>query len=58
MKYIMTLVWSVLIGGALAYVLSSMATNPFDITQSLVFSAVIFVAIILMDAVLSADTEQ
>lgn len=58
MRYIMTLIWALLIGGVLAYVLSSMADDAFNMTQSLVYSAVVFVAILLIDAVLSVKTEQ
>jgi len=52
MRFIMTIIWALLIGGALAYVLSSMADAPFNVTQSLVFSTVMFVAIFLLGGVL------
>jgi len=52
MKFLMTIIWALLIGGALAYVLSSMADDPFNVTQSLVFSAVMFIAIVLLGGVL------
>lgn len=52
MRIIMTLIWALLIGAALAYVLSSMGGEPFNVTQSIVFSASTFIAIILLDGVL------
>lgn len=58
MKYIMTIVWALLIGSALAYILSSMAGDPFNMVQSLVYSGVVFIIILIMDNVLSVDTEQ
>jgi len=52
MRFIMMAIWALLIGAALAYVLSSMADNPFNLTQSLAYSAAVFVAIALIDGVL------
>ena len=52
MRFIISLIWALLIGGALAYVLSSMADNAFNLTQSLVFSGIAFIAIVLMDVIL------
>ncbi len=52
MRFIITLIWSLLIGGALAYVLSSMGNESFNVTQSIVFSASAFIAITLLDGVL------
>ncbi|HLR22446.1 MAG TPA: DUF2929 family protein [Pseudogracilibacillus sp.] len=58
MKYIMTIVWALLIGAALAYILSSMAGDTFNMVQSIVYSGVVFIIILIMDNVLSVDTEQ
>lgn len=58
MRYIMTLIWALLIGAALAYVLNSMAGDPFNVTQSVTFSAGIFIAILLMDMVLHKPMDE
>lgn len=58
MRFIMTIIWAVLIGAALAYVLSSMAGAAFNLTQSLVFSAVAFIAILFVDGVLSTQAPE
>ena len=52
MRFIISLFWALLIGGALAYVLSSMAGDAFNVTQSIVYSGVVFIAIMLMDLAL------
>ncbi|MBO1003610.1 DUF2929 family protein [Pseudogracilibacillus auburnensis] len=48
----MTIIWALLIGGALAYVLASMAGEPFNVTQSLAFSISMIIGIVLLDGVL------
>lgn len=53
MRFILTLIWSLLIGAALAYILNSMAGDPFNVTQSITFAAGAFIATLLMDAVLA-----
>ena len=58
MKYIMALVWAVLIGSALGYVLASMAGDPFNFTQSLVYAAGVFIAIIAVDGILGTPSEN
>ncbi len=58
MRFIMTIVWALLIGGALAYVLSSMAGDTFNITQSIMYSAGVFLAILLIDGVLTTQEQE
>jgi hypothetical protein len=58
LKYLMTLIWAILIGAALAYVLSSMAGDAFNLTQSLVFSVVAFIGISIMDAILVIPMDE
>lgn len=58
MRFIMTIVWALLIGGALAYVLSSMAGDTFNITQSIMYSAGVFLAILLIDGVLTTQEQD
>ena len=55
MRVIMTIIWALLIGGALAYVLSSMGGGSFNMTQSLLYSAGVFIAIIFLDGVLTTQ---
>lgn len=54
----MTIIWALLIGGALAYVLSSMADQPFNLTQSVVFSVAVFLFILIVDAVLTTQEPE
>ena len=58
MRFIMTIIWSVLIGSALAYVLSSMAEDAFNFTQALGFAIATFIGIIVMDGILSSLSKQ
>lgn len=58
MKYVMTLIWAILIGGALAYVLASMAGDAFNVTQSIVYSIAAFIAISIMDVVLAVPADE
>ncbi len=53
MRYIMTIVWAVLISAAVSYVLTSMGGEPFVLSEALILSAVFVVAaFILGDGVL------
>lgn len=54
----MALIWALLIGSALGYILTSMADEAFNFTQSIGFSIAAFIAIIFIDAVLSAADKQ
>jgi len=58
MRFIMALIWALLIGAALAYVLTSMAEEPFNMTQSLVFSAIVFLAVLLLDGILTTQKQK
>lgn len=58
MRFIMTIVWALLIGGALSYVLSSMNGDPFNLTQSLALSIGTIIAIVLMDVVLTVSEPE
>lgn len=58
MRFIMTIIWAVLIGSALAYVLSSMADDAFNFIQALGFAVATFIGIIVIDGVLSSFTKQ
>lgn len=58
MRYIMTIIWSLLISLALAFVLTSMAGDPFILSEALIL-AVVFVVIIafLGDGVLKEESK-
>lgn len=58
MRVIATIFWSLLIGGAIAYVLASMGEDPFNLAQSLAFSAISFAAILVLDLALPASEEN
>lgn len=58
MRFIVTIFWALLIGGAIAYVLASMGEDPFNLQQSLTFSIISFVAIILVDLALTTKEEN
>lgn len=52
MRFIVSMFWALLIGGAIAYVLSSMGNEPFNLVQSITFSAATFIGIIAVDIAL------
>jgi len=58
MRFILPLIWALLIGGALAYVLSSMAGDPFNLTQSISYSVAVFIMILFLDGVLSTQEQD
>lgn len=58
MRFILPLIWALLIGGALAYVLSSMAGDPFNWTQSISYSVAVFIMILFLDGVLSTQEQD
>lgn len=58
LRIIGTVIWALLIGAAVAYVLASMGSSPFNLMQSLTFSAVIFIGTLIVDFALSAKREQ
>ncbi|MFD2042701.1 DUF2929 family protein [Ornithinibacillus salinisoli] len=58
MRYLMTIIWAVLIGSVISYVLSSMAGDAFPLMDTLVLSAIIAIAIfVLGDGILKAKSE-
>ena len=58
MRYIMTIIWSLLIAFAVAYVLTSMAAEPFVISEAIILAAVFAVLIFFMgDVVLKEKSE-
>jgi len=58
MKYVFSLLWAVLIGAAVSYVLTSMANEPFNVTLLFILAAIIFIAVVVIDAVLNKGLEQ
>lgn len=58
MRFIVTLIWAVLIGAAIAYVLASMGQEPFSMEQSIAFSAISFVFLLFVDIALSSNKQE
>ncbi|WP_163972038.1 YjzD family protein [Oceanobacillus halotolerans] len=58
MRYIATIIWAVLISGVLSYVLSSMGSEPFNLTNTLILAALFSIAIfILGDGAIKTEEE-
>ncbi|MGX4670110.1 DUF2929 family protein [Cerasibacillus sp. JNUCC 74] len=59
MRYIVTILWSCLIGGVVSYVLSSMGSEPFSLEGTVALAAVFFIAIaVLGDGILKNDNSH
>ncbi|MFC2949932.1 DUF2929 family protein [Virgibacillus sediminis] len=59
MKYIMTIVWALLISFAISYVLTSMGEEPFVLMDSVILAGVLSVAVfILGGGALGGKSEQ
>jgi len=58
MRYIMTLIWSVLISLVVTYVVTSMAGAAFNFTFVLILGAVIFLAIFVLGDLLLKEREE
>ncbi|TXL64101.1 DUF2929 family protein [Cerasibacillus terrae] len=55
----MTVIWALLIGGVVSYVLTSMAGDPFNLNTSLIISAIIAVVIfVLGDGILKGNSQE
>lgn len=57
MRFIFTIIWALLIGAAIGYVLSSMGNEPFNMIQSLTFSLISFIGILALDLSLSTKEQ-
>lgn len=58
MRYIMTLIWSVLISLVVTYVVTSMAGAAFNSTSVFVLAAVIFLAIFVLGELILKEKEE
>jgi len=58
MRLIMTIIWSILISGAISYVLTSMAGEPFNITFTLIVASFFVVAIFVLGEGALKETER
>lgn len=59
MRFIMTLIWALLISSAISYVLTSMAGDPFEFTHALILGVIFAIAIfILGEGVLKEDNKH
>ncbi len=57
-RIIVTAIWAILIGAAVAYVLTKMGEQPFDLNQSIAFSAIVFVFLLIVDFALNRNKVQ
>lgn len=48
MRFIMTIIWAILISATISYVLTSMAGEPFNVIQTLILSGIIGVIVIAL----------
>ncbi|MBP2076603.1 DUF2929 family protein [Oceanobacillus polygoni] len=48
MRYIMTIVWAILIGAAVSYVLTSMGGEPFVLSEALILSGIFVIAAFIL----------
>ncbi len=58
MKYIMTIVWSLLISVAVAYVLTSMAGEPFVLAEAGILAAAFMVVVFLLGNVILKEQDN
>ncbi|MBP1947249.1 YjzD family protein [Virgibacillus litoralis] len=59
MRFLLPLVWALLISGVISYVLSSMAGNPFNLMNTVILAVIVTIAIsILGEGALKSEREQ
>ncbi|MHA6251683.1 YjzD family protein [Oceanobacillus sp. CAU 1775] len=58
MRYIITIVWSLLLGAALSYVLASMAGDPFVLAEAGILAAIIAVFVFILGEGLLKEQKQ
>lgn len=59
MRYLIVIIWSLLISTVISYVVTSMAGEPFSITYTFVMSAFFFIAIVILgEGILKENKEQ
>ncbi|MCM3741096.1 YjzD family protein [Oceanobacillus luteolus] len=58
MRYIMTIIWSLLISAAVSYVLTSMAGEPFVISEVVILAAFFMVIVFLLGEVALKQKEN
>ncbi|HLR09684.1 MAG TPA: DUF2929 family protein [Bacillota bacterium] len=57
MRLIWTIIWALLISGAVSYVLSSMAGETFDMTGTLALAGIFVVTIFVLGSMLKETNE-
>ncbi|WP_342600428.1 YjzD family protein [Psychrobacillus sp. FSL H8-0483] len=55
MKYIMTLIWSVILVSMLNYVVSSVQNVPFEVVNGLIMSVPVAIMIFIISAIIPND---
>ncbi len=58
MKYVMTLVWSMLLSLVVSYVLGSMAGDPFILSEAVILGVIFFITITLLGLILSPNKQE
>ena len=58
MKYVMTLVWSMLLSLVVSYVLGSMAGDPFILSEAVILGVIFFITITLLGIILSPNKQE
>ncbi|HLQ84119.1 MAG TPA: YjzD family protein [Pseudogracilibacillus sp.] len=58
MKYVMTLIWSMLLSLVVSYVLGSMAGDPFLLSEAVILGVIFFIAIIALGMILDPKKQE
>ncbi|HLQ72612.1 MAG TPA: DUF2929 family protein [Bacillota bacterium] len=58
MRFILPIIWAFVISGVISYVLSSMASEPFNITATVAVATLISLAVIILGEGVLKETED
>lgn len=57
-RFVITIIWALLIASTLGYVLASIGEEGFDVTQSIVYGVIVFITIIGFDVALNKPMDE
>lgn len=57
-RFLITIIWALLIGSTLGYVLASIGEESFSLVQSIVYGVIVFIIIIGLDAALNKPMDE
>lgn len=57
-RFVITIIWALLIASTLGYVLASIGEAGFDLTQSIVYGVIVFITIIGFDVTLNKPMDE